>query len=266
MSPRARGYAERHAPAEMPSGQFLVLLMIADIANDKNGNRLYFRQAALARKCRMNVSTVRKHMQTIEAEEWVTRLKGGKDAGSVVEYRFLFTDRPVVFDDEDDEGVVQNSLPRSGRSHEGVVQNSLGGSANLPTFNQREPKKNQRENASASADAPARASKPRPRDQIWDALTAIFQEPTTESAKSARGKVVRSLKGAGDATPTEIHKRWNRLKREMPGVTLTEHALEKHWHTLTDAPAPNVGDDPMPDWRNVSAYEAWQDRQAAKDA
>lgn len=69
----------------------------------------------------------------------------------------------------------------------------------------------------------------RPRDPLWDALTEIFGDATTEGAASLRGKIVRSLRAAG-ATPEDVAERAARYPKVMPPDTLmTETALEKHW-------------------------------------
>ncbi len=38
--------------------------------------------------------------------------------------------------------------------------------------------------------------KPRPRDEVWDALAAIFGEPTTRSNRSLRNKITGSQREA----------------------------------------------------------------------
>lgn len=71
----------------------------------------------------------------------------------------------------------------------------------------------------------------RPRDEIWDALTELFGSAETESARTKRGKVVRSLAHAG-ATGDEIATRAAHWPDLFEGATLTELALEKHWGQL----------------------------------
>jgi hypothetical protein len=75
----------------------------------------------------------------------------------------------------------------------------------------------------------------RPADDVWDMLTHMFGEPTTESAKSQRGKLVRSLAAAG-ATPKLMSDRANMWPEYWPEVPLTAAALEKHWDTLGRRP------------------------------
>lgn len=75
------------------------------------------------------------------------------------------------------------------------------------------------------------AAAPRKRNEVWDALSELFGEPATRTAQTGRGKVCSSLTAAG-ATPDEIFKRAKRWALHFDHATLTDHALEKHWHTL----------------------------------
>jgi hypothetical protein len=87
-------------------------------------------------------------------------------------------------------------------------------------------------------------SRARERDPIWDALTDLFGDATTESAETLRGKICRSLKRAG-ATADDVKQRAERYPKVMPPETLlTETALEKHWPLL--AP-PRRAAPPCPD-------------------
>ena len=70
---------------------------------------------------------------------------------------------------------------------------------------------------------------------LWDALTEVFGDATTETARSRRGKVCRSLAAAG-ASPDEIVRRAKSWPRHFDDATLTELALEKHWDTLAHKP------------------------------
>lgn len=76
---------------------------------------------------------------------------------------------------------------------------------------------------------------PRERNPIWDGLTAIFGEATTESRKTLRGRICRSLTAAG-ATEDEIRQRARAWPRHFDNATLTEPALEKHWDALGQIP------------------------------
>lgn len=75
----------------------------------------------------------------------------------------------------------------------------------------------------------------RERNPIWDALVEVFGEPSTDTARSLRGKVCSSLTRAG-ATPEEIISRAKSWPRHFEHATLTETALEKHWDALGRRP------------------------------
>ena len=76
--------------------------------------------------------------------------------------------------------------------------------------------------------------KPRKRNEIWDALTAVFGEAATRSEQSHRGKIVQSLTAAG-ATPEDIAIRAQEHRRRWPNVSCTEASLERHWSSMADA-------------------------------
>jgi hypothetical protein len=67
-------------------------------------------------------------------------------------------------------------------------------------------------------------------------LVALFGEPTTETNRTNRGRIVRSLKQAG-ATPEEIAARVASWPDHFEEATLTENALEVHWDRLGRPPA-----------------------------
>lgn len=79
------------------------------------------------------------------------------------------------------------------------------------------------------------AAAPRKRNEIWDALTHMFGEPTTPSAVKLRGKVTQELKSA-QATADEILARGKRWPLHFDNATLTETALMKHWDRLGRKP------------------------------
>jgi 5-methylcytosine-specific restriction endonuclease McrA len=79
------------------------------------------------------------------------------------------------------------------------------------------------------------SSAPRKPNEIWDALAEVFGEPSTDTARSLRGKVCASLTRAG-ATPDELIARAKSWPRHFENATLTETALEKHWDKLGRPP------------------------------
>ena len=72
---------------------------------------------------------------------------------------------------------------------------------------------------------------PRERNQVWDALSDIFGEPETKTARSLRGKVCKSLTEA-EATAADVYLRVQAWPMLFPDATLTDIALEKHWTAL----------------------------------
>ena len=74
------------------------------------------------------------------------------------------------------------------------------------------------------------------RDEVWDTLSDLFGEPSTQTNRSLRGKLVKSLSAAG-ADETEIRQRVQTWPAHFPDATLTETALEKHWDRLGQPPA-----------------------------
>ncbi len=79
------------------------------------------------------------------------------------------------------------------------------------------------------------AAAPRKRNEIWDALTHMFGEPTTPSAVKLRGKVAQELRSVR-ATHDEILARGKRWPLHFDNATLTETALVKHWDRLGRKP------------------------------
>lgn len=75
----------------------------------------------------------------------------------------------------------------------------------------------------------------RERNPIWDALVEVFGEPSTDTARTLRGKVCSSLTRAG-ATPEDLIARARSWPRHFEDATLTETALEKHWDKLGRPP------------------------------
>jgi hypothetical protein len=74
----------------------------------------------------------------------------------------------------------------------------------------------------------AEPKKERPRNELWDALEAVFGKVVTKPERDLRGKVVKELKAAG-AAPSDVAIRAERLAAEWGADKLTETSLLKHW-------------------------------------
>lgn len=81
----------------------------------------------------------------------------------------------------------------------------------------------------------AAAPRKRAPNEQWDALKTMFGEPTTRSAQKLRGQVCAELRSAG-ATGPEILARGKRWPHHFENATLTETALLKHWDRLGRKP------------------------------
>jgi DNA-binding Lrp family transcriptional regulator len=102
--------------------------------------------------------------------------------------------------------------------------------------------------------------KPRKRDPAWDALAALFGEPTTKTEKTHRGKIVREVRAAlvdelGEPLIWEtdltalLRKRVAALRSHWRNeADVTQDALVKHW-TLAERLAETGRSDAPPDRR-----------------
>ena len=209
--------------------ELLVLLALADQAGDDGVT--WVEIPRIARKTRLSERHVIRMIGALEKEGRVEKRKAQRGRRRVSVYRVLGPGlRPVDYDrlpfDLDrpfdprydkvshdkvsgaqarrhDTGGTDDMTPRAGAAKEEP-------SLNRPTSS-------------------GRGRRRGPGDEIWDALTTLFGEATTESAKSKRGKLVRSLRAAG-ATGEEVLARAKRYPEVMPPNTiLTETALEAHW-------------------------------------
>jgi len=84
------------------------------------------------------------------------------------------------------------------------------------------------------------AAAPRKRNEIWDALTYVFGEPTVPTAIKLRGQVCRDLAAAG-ATKDQVIARASAWPAHFDSATLTDTALRKHWDTLGRKPLRRTG-------------------------
>jgi hypothetical protein len=178
-------------------GDLLVLLAIADYAHD---NGVAFPSIkALGRKARLSESQVHRAVRNLRDKgEISVKQNAGKNGTNL--YRVNLGEGGVILTG-------------------GVTGASQGVPPTAP-----EP------SGTVSTEPPSEPL--RERNPLWDVLVELFGDPATESARSLRGKTVRSFKKAG-VEPEEIRARAKRWPMVMPvGATLTETALEKHWPLL----------------------------------
>lgn len=189
----------RHS--EATQGERLVLLVLADHAGD-DGCHSYPSVPTIAREARLSERQVQYALKNLKGrgEIEVERKGGGRMSTS---YKVLM-------------GGVQKLHPSSSN---GVADCTPAVKPIAPKPSLEPPKEQ------------VLAAAPRKRNEIWDALSEIFGEPSTRTAQTGRGKVCASLQAAG-ATPDEIFARAKRWALHFDHATLTDHALEKHWHTL----------------------------------
>lgn len=175
----------------------LVALTLSLHMNERGGSA-FPKQATLARESGLSVDTVRDHLQKLRETGWLVALT------------YATPGRPVEY---------AAAIPQGG-----VQTPTLGGVEN-PT----------QDVITGRREEPNGSSLARPRNELWDALTEIFGEPATKSAQTLRGKVYNSLAAAG-AKPDEVLARARSWPKHFDNATLTEAALEKHWHTLARPP------------------------------
>lgn len=103
-----------------------------------------------------------------------------------------------------------------------------GASAPVPTDIQTGKTLPDREKEPA-AQVPRKPPKTRPRNEIWDAIAAIFfPDGVPESSRTRVGKHVADLTKLG-ATHDEIRARYDRYRAEWPNVECTPKSLIEHW-------------------------------------
>lgn len=187
-----------------------VLLALADASNGHTG-RCHPSVDRLARQTELGEKTVRRALLSLEDKGYITRHRARDGEGRLGNYSYTFP----LLDNASLPPVTMTASPpvtMTAQEPEVVL----------------EPE----ELLANGAPAPPQA---RARNEIWDALTVIFGEATTETAQSRRGKVCRSLRSAR-ASPEEIIRRARSWPSHFGDATLTELALEKHWDTLGRKP------------------------------
>lgn len=126
--------------------------------------------------------------------------------------------------------ILMQSEPNSRTRAEGSVGQVVhlnGRTGAAPTLGTRAARKKDTERKKDEPKDPARV-----RNALWDALVEILGPAETETAKSLRGKVLRSLLKAG-ASPEQVLAAPERYHERMPPQTLlTDSSLEKYWGML----------------------------------
>lgn len=96
MSSEAIGYVYRHSPYK--GATFSVHLAMADSVNDQFSNEFWMQQGRLAAKARIGRPAANEAVGKLVADGFVVDLGELPGKRGVRRYRFLFPDRPVVYD------------------------------------------------------------------------------------------------------------------------------------------------------------------------
>lgn len=179
----------------------------------------------LAELCSCSVDTVDRALRTLVKDGWVSKEQRRTEEHQATN---VYTVHYII-------GVPQLDQGRMGAAqHKG---------AETPEQGRTRPRKQGRTGAArvlpvgGLPPTPPAAPAARQRDEVWDALAAVFGDPVTDGERRLRGKIASSLKRAG-ATGLDVSRRiraWDEHWRpDGKGVspTLTLTALEKHWTAL----------------------------------
>lgn len=145
MSSDAVGYVVRHSPY---GDKVLVAhFMVADSANDMNDNLFWLPMGELAKKMRASRTTAKAAMHKLEADgfvELVEESKGGGKAGDGAStWRFLFPEKPVIYETRRRRAVVNSRSLQPGSSGQPLAssgQSTESRRHNASLLNPREPK------------------------------------------------------------------------------------------------------------------------------
>ena len=216
MSVHVTSWALRHSKSKL--GDRLVMLTLAEAAHD-DGTKAFPKVATIAERANLSERQVQRCLRNLvelgEIEQ-SGRTRSGTNIYSITGY--IRQRRGDNMSPPDEEGVTSTSPP-------GVTPTS--------------PELSVEPSVKPLAAAPRNGHPPRRSkaeiNAVWEALSTIFGEPETRSAQTARGRVVQSLSAAG-ATPDEIFARCKRWAMHFDHATMTDNALERHWHTLSLKP------------------------------
>lgn len=186
--------------SEATLGDRLVLLVLADHAKG-DGTKAWPSLETISREARLSERQARRCLRNLE------------ESGEIVE---TGTSRKGTHIYSFPKYKGDNMTPPGGTNHAG------GGDRMTPEPSLKQPSVVLMEEPGKNGRTP---------NPVWDALSELFGEPSTRTAQTGRGKVCASLTAAG-ATPDEIFARAKRWAMHFDHATLTDHALEKHWHTL----------------------------------
>ena len=116
MSAQAVGHVWKYA--DFGGAKLLVLLAVADIANDVHNNEIFMGSERLAAKCRMHPGNVRKRLKELVADGWLIELELGGGMGKTTRYQFVPVDKTAPTGAKADiERVIQRDQARSTARH-----------------------------------------------------------------------------------------------------------------------------------------------------
>ena len=124
MSAQAVGHVWRYA--DFGGAKLLVLLAVADIANDVHNNEIFMGSERLAAKCRMHPGNVRKRLKELVTDGWLIELELGGGMGKTTRYQFVPVDKTAPSGAQADiDRVIQREQARSTARPIGITQSEL---------------------------------------------------------------------------------------------------------------------------------------------
>jgi hypothetical protein len=201
MSVHVMSWVLRNSEARL--GDRLVLLVLADHARE-DGSSAWPSVATIAHEAHLSVKQVQRCLASLRRDERIVQTGQSRNGTNVY---------TVVMEERRSRGDILS----------GATNPTHKGDRMSPEPSLVQP--------SDTSLAPAA----RERNEIWDALTVMFGEPTTRPAQKLRGQIASELRSAG-ATGPEILARGKRWPRHFETATLTETALLKHWDRLGRKP------------------------------
>ena len=124
MSAQAVGHVWKYA--DFGGAKLLVLLAVADIANDVHNNEIFMGSERLAAKCRMHPGNVRKRLKELVADGWLIELELGGGMGKTTRYQFVPVDKTAPTGAQADiDRVIQREQARSTARHIERTQSEL---------------------------------------------------------------------------------------------------------------------------------------------